>query len=202
MAFTVFPDGAKAVISHSWNGVPVSTVLHFSKASPVVADYIALALAVATEWAVDILVELSNDMVMGDVTVYDLSAEFAPKYVDSSKSGTAGGNVGDSWPNNTALIVSHRTNATGRSGRGRTYVPAISEIDESNGLLTTVKQTAMVTAWGDFITAVEVGGWLFVVAQRFLNKVQLVTGVMRDVTTEILKRELGTQRRRQVRSAV
>lgn len=202
MAFTTFADGARAVIGFSWNGVSCSVTLHFEKASPSVADFIALAAQVAADYATDIMVEVSDDLIMGDVTVYDLSAEFAPKYINSDENGTPGVAAGDSVPNNTAIVASHRTATTGRSGRGRTYIPGLVETGESDGLLTTAAQTSFVTAWGDFITGVAAIGWDLVIAQRFSGGVQLAVGVLRAVTTEILLRQLGTQRRRQVPSAV
>ena len=139
---------------------------------------------------------------MGDVVVYDLSADGAPKYVNSDESGTQGVAVADSVPNNTSLVVSHRTESTGRSGRGRTYIPGFSEIAESNGLLLASFRDDVLTAWGTFISGIELLGWAFVVAQRFASGVQLTTGIMREVVTEILKLQLGTQRRRQVPSTV
>jgi len=202
MAFTVFLDGAKGVIDFSWNGTAASVILHWEKASPSVADYTALAAALALEWKTEMLPLLSDDIQMGEVTVYDLSEEFAPKYVNSDELGSPGLFVGDSVPNNTAALASHRTTATGRSGRGRTYIPGLVELDESNGLLTTSRQTSLISDWADFITAVELTGWVFVIAQRFLNGAQLTTGILRVVTTEILKLALGTQRRRQVQSSV
>lgn len=201
MAFTVFADGAKGVIDFDWNGESASIVLHFEKSSPSVADYTALADQLGEQWDTELNPELSEDMTQGITTVYDLSEEFAPKYENSDESGQPGQIVGDSVPNNTAALVSHRTTATGRSGRGRTYIPGVVEGDESDGLLTAGFRTDLLAAWGAFITAVELTGWVFVVAQRFLAGEQLTTGVMRAVVTEILKLQLGTQRRRQVQSA-
>lgn len=202
MVFTTFANGAKGVVDFSWNGTPASVILHWEKAAPVEADYIALAAALALEWKNEMMPLLSNDLVMGDVTVYDLSAEFAPKFVNSSQNGSPGIAVGDSVPNNTSALLSHRTTATGRSGRGRTYLPGIVESDESDGLLTTGRRTTLVSDWADFIVAVGLSGWDFVIAQRFSAGVQLTVGVLRDVVTEILKLQLATQRRRQVQSAV
>lgn len=201
MAFTVFPDGAKGVISFSWHGEDASIVLHFEKVTPSEADYIALADQLGEQWDTEINPELSDELIQGTTTVYDLSEEFAPKYENSDESGQTGDVVGDAVPNNTAALVSHRTTATGRSGRGRTYIPGVVEADESDGLLVAGFRTDLLTAWGAFITAVELTGWVFVVAQRFLSGVQLTTGVMREVVTEILRLQLGTQRRRQVQSA-
>ncbi len=203
MTVTVFTDGAKACIGFDLNGVGVSVCLHFEMTSPQTQDYIDLAAAVAAEWADHMLASQSNDLTMADVTVYDLSAESAPKYINSDENGSPGTDATDAAPNNSAVIVSHRTTQTGRSGRGRTYVPGISETDVVDGLLSTAYVNEVTTNWGLFITGVETAtSWEFVVAQRWADGVQLTTGVMREVVTEIITRHIGTQRRRQVPSGV
>lgn len=202
MAFTVFPDTAKVAVNMSWNGVEVSNVLHFQHASPTDMDYEDLAASVSQEWTADILPEQVSELTIVDVTAYDLSEEGAPKYVNTDDAGAAGSDLGDGVPNNTCMLISHRTADTGRSSRGRTYIPGMLETDESNGLMVAAKQTNMVTAWGNFIAAVALIGWDLVVAQRFSGGTQLAIGVARAVTVEIIKRQLGTQRRRQVPSAI
>ncbi len=200
--FTVFPDGAKAAVEFDLNGVACSITLHFEKSNPTSTDFTNLAAEVAAGFASDLLPELTEEVTLGDVVVYDLSAEGAPNYVNSDESGEVGSEVADSVPNNTAMVISHRTEDTGRSARGRTYLPGFSEIKESNGLILSAARDDVLTAWGTFIAGIEALGWAFVIAQRFANKQQLATGVMRAVVTEIIKLQLGTQRRRQVPSVV
>lgn len=202
MVFTTFADTAKVAVNMSWNGVPVSVILHFQKATPSVGDFTTLADIVSAEWAAHMLQEQVSELTIVDITAYDLSSEGAPKYVNTDEAGTAGGDAGDGVPNNTCMLVSHRTTATGRSGRGRSYIPGMLETDESDGLMLAAKQTALVTQWGLFIAGIAATGWDFVIAQRFSDGVQLAVGIARDVVTEIIKRQLGTQRRRQVPSAI
>lgn len=201
MTFTTFADGASANIDFDWNGVAVSVGLHFEHAAPSAANFTALAAEVAAGFASDLMPNLTDELTMGDVTVQDLSSEGAPKYVNGDENGTTGTLIQDSVPNNTSGLVSHATNDTGRSARGRTYIPGISEADESDGLLTIARRNNILIDWGTFIAGVAVLGWDFVIAQRFSAGVQLTVGVMRLVTSERMKQELGTQRRRQVRSA-
>ena len=90
MAFTVFPDGAQAIIDFDWNGVGVSIGLHFEKSAPSETDFTNLAAEVAAGFASDLLANLSNELVMGDVTVIDLSEENAPQFVNSDENGSPG----------------------------------------------------------------------------------------------------------------
>ena len=73
IVFTIFPDGAKAVVDFSWNNTPASFVLHFEFSSPVAQDYIDLAEAVAGEFATNVMPNLSVDLVMGEIMVSDMS---------------------------------------------------------------------------------------------------------------------------------
>lgn len=202
MAFTIFVDGAKLCVEFSWNLVAVTTCLHFKKTSASPTDYQELADTMAAEWAAEMQPLLTTEILMGEVVAYDLNEEFAPKYISLDEVGTPGTSSSDSVPNNTAVLVSHRTAQTGRSGRGRNYVPGLSEVAESDGLLVAATRDNLLTAWGTMITNVALTGWEFQVAQRWSDGVQLETGVMRPVVTEIILLELATQRRRQVRSAI
>jgi hypothetical protein len=143
----------------------------------------------------------SNELIMGDVVVYDLSEEFAPKYISSDENGTPGTDGTDSIPNNTAALLSHRTATTGRSGRGRNYLPGVSEAQESGGTLGSTLRDGLLISWAVLISDLDAIGWVLQVAQRFEDGVQLTTGVMRPVTSEIMKLQFGTQRRRQVQTA-
>lgn len=202
MPFTVFVDGAKLCIEFSWNLVAVTTCVHFKHDNPTPADFQALADTGTGQWAVRFMTELSSQLVQGAAEVYDLSEEFAPKYTSLDEVGTPGTGGADSVPNNTAAVISHRTDATGRSGRGRNYIPGVVEADEATGLLQPLFRDTMLARWGSWIADLAAIGWEEQVAQRFLNGVQLETGVMRPVTTEIMTLQLGTQRRRQVPSQI
>lgn len=202
MTFTVFADTSKVCAEMSWNAVAVTVCLHFDKANPSPTDFANLSAEVAKQWALQLLPRQTSELILGDVVAFDLSSEGAPKFVNSDENGSPGTNGVDSLPNNVAALISHRTIFTGRSARGRSYFPGMSAGQELAGLLTVAARDVTLAAWGTFITAIQAAvGWQFVIAQRFSNGVQLTTGVTRDVTSEILKLEFGTQRRRQVPSA-
>lgn len=155
----------------------------------------------ADEWAVEMLQRQSEDISIGDVVVYDLTEEGAPKYTNSDENGSPGTVAVDAVPNNTAGVISHRSVDTGRSSRGRSYFPGMSETNVVNGLISGSYRDSVLINWGQMISGIFTAtGWVFVIAQRFSDGVQLTTGVTRDVTTEIMLTQVGTQRRRQVRS--
>lgn len=201
MAFTVFVDGAKLCAQFSWNGVACTTCVHFVHDDPGPAEFQELADEFAASYAIQMMPHASDELILGDVVVYDLSEENAPKYISSDENPTPGTDGTDAVPNNTAAVLSHRTDTIGRSGRGRSYIMGVSEVQESGGTLGSAVRDLLLTDWADLITQTDGIGWTFSVAQRFEDGQQLTTGVMRPVTSEIMTLQLGTQRRRQVPSA-
>lgn len=198
MAFTVFADGARACLEWNWNGAIVTICIHWEKTSPTEADFIALADELGFRWETNLRPRQTEDITFNKVTVYDLSAEDAPVYENTDESGLSGDILVDGTPNNTAALITHKTNTRGRSGRGRTYFPGVPESSVVDGLLEAGYLANLVTNWTSFINNIQtVTGWGFVVAQRFDNGVQLTNGIMRPVTTEVFRANLGTQRRRQ-----
>lgn len=59
--------------------------------------------------------------------------------------------TGDYIPNASALIK-HLTATGGRSGRGRTYLPALGESRQTNGQTAATQRALTTTAWGQFLT--------------------------------------------------
>lgn len=197
MAFTVFTDTGKVCLGFTWNAIGVSICAHFTKTTPSAADFLALATEFADAWDTHMKPNQSDDIALGDCVAYDLSAEDAPTYTYTGVNGNAGTVLVDSLPNNTAAVVSHRTASRGRSGRGRNYIPGLTENNVQDGLLQAATVTALLADWASIVSAVALVGWDLVVAQRFADGVQLTTGVTRDVTSELMSTSLGTQRRRQ-----
>ena len=197
MAFTTFADTGKACMFFTWNGVKVSVCAHFDKTNPSATDFQNLADDWGDAWNGDMKANLSDDITLGDSVVYDLSAEDAPVYTYTGVNGNPGTVLVDSLPNNTAAVISHRTDDRGRSARGRSYIPGLTENNIINGIFASAFVTAMLADWATMITLVAVNGWDLVVAQRFDAGVQLAVGVTRAVTTELMSTSPGTQRRRQ-----
>lgn len=197
MAFTTFANASKLCMDFTWNTIVVTVCIHWQKTSPTPADFQLLADTFGASWVTNMLPIQVTELAGGLVTAYDLSAEGAPKYEYSGAVGVVGGASVGGVPNNTAAVISHRTASTGRSGRGRTYLPGVSETNVTNGVLTVAAAAAYLAAWVAIVLATEATGWDLVVAQRFSNNVQLAVGVTRPVTTELLALKLGTQRRRQ-----
>ena len=197
MTFVPFPNTVLLTHRFSWNGAAVSMGLHLSRPGYTPANAQLLADDSGSAWAAELAAVQTDNLLSGVVVVQDLSAEGAPNYENPDEVGVSGDLLEDSAPNNTALIISHRTNDTGRSARGRTYFLGLGEGSVIDGLPTALAITNISVAWAAYIVALEFQGWTFVVAQRIADGVPLVVGVTREVTTELFPVRLGTQRRRQ-----
>lgn len=102
-----------------------------------------------------------------------------------------GGSSGEPMPA-VAGLVSLKTDARGRSNRGRVYVPFVAESAGASGVMGSGPRTSMQSEWetalDDWVTA----GITLVVASYELASA-------RDVQVVTVKSGLATQRRRQTR---
>lgn len=100
-----------------------------------------------------------------------------------------GSGAGDIVPQ-VSVLVSHRTSQRGRSFRGRTYLPYISEGSIAGGIYDSSVVTSQTTSWQAFRSGMSAAGSPLVVATYKLSDSALVTQcIVRGFT--------ATQRRRQ-----
>lgn len=102
------------------------------------------------------------------ITLSETRAKFGPNAsgpFGSHVEARAGTNVSSALPPNVALLIEKRTNAGGRDGRGRLYMPGIVEpnVDAAGfivpGAITTYQTAA--TAWRTRINEVTTGMFVF-----------------------------------------
>jgi hypothetical protein len=153
---------------------------------------------VLLSWATaSIMPSLSGEVLLGDVTLYDLSSESGPKSIATPVTPVTGGRSGQSLPNNVAVCITHYTAQRGRSGRGRSYVPGVSENDQGGNLIVSAVTTPLLAAFNTDLPAALPTGWEFVVISRWLSKVKRATGVAFPITSSSLRTsKVRTQRRR------
>lgn len=99
--------------------------------------------------------------------------------------------AGDILPQVCAL-VKHVTGTRGRSHRGRSYLPWMAEIIDSNGLIDPGNVATGQAAWSAFLHAMQLEQWNPVVASYTLAEAT-------DITAYVYERPSATQRRRMKR---
>jgi len=100
--------------------------------------------------------------------------------------------------NSLCVAVKRSTGLTGRSARGRVYVPLhVSMVDTNEDFITTTAQGVIEDALNEVSGQMANAGWIHVVISRQHQGVVLEEGVARAVTGYAMAdREIDTQRRR------
>lgn len=198
MAFVPFTDGARVCIEFAIGQIDVSVCLHFRGQAGVGApEYQALADQVNTSWQNFMLPQQVNVLELVQVTVYDLNTSSSPVYQSTNSPPPTGTLPGLSVPLNVAMVLSHSTGNRGRSYRGRTYLPGLSEADLGTRDWVGSALTDTLAAWTNFILEVELNtAFDFVIASRVQGGVELTQGIMTPVTNTVAKSEAGTRRKR------
>lgn len=202
MAFVPFTNTAKAVIAYGIGTLPnMTNTLYFDLAGFDTIDMANLAAAVQAWFCDNVLPHLSDKTAYKSVTVYDMRASDGEVVVEESRSGELGTALGDASAPSNCVVITLRTNARGRSGRGRNYVAGISEGVISSRVLDATFTANIAAAYDSLVTGLPALSWVLVVASRQSNNVPLATGVTRVVTdAEVRNLVTGSQRRRNHRS--
>jgi len=198
MAFVSAPDCAEAVINYSNDAGFMANVLNFHKTGGYTqTDIDALATAVDDEVATNFLPLINVSTTYVNTHVRGLeSAVDLESIVDTGTD--VGSASGTSMPNNATFVLSFRTGFTGRSARGRMYVPPMgdSALTTANVVNSTFRN-AWLTAIGSLFSAAAIAGWDAVVISRQNAGVPLSPAVAREITQIVVTDDnIDSQRRR------
>lgn len=195
--FVPFIDTAKVCIDFTLAGRPASICLHFHKSSATDQDYEDLATDVANSIDATFVADFTNDLSFNEVTVYDQTSETSPKYVSTSGLPQVGGAAADTIPSQNAWVCTYETNRRGRSFRGRSYMPGLTDAQVVDSLILGATLTNFLSKWETVLINIEVAsGWTFVVASRQENGVPRTLGVTTPVEVLVARNIVRNQRRR------
>jgi hypothetical protein len=107
----------------------------------------------------------------------------------------AGGSGGD-WVPQSAVLVKHQTAHRGRSGRGRTYLPLIGEMNISAGIFDPGVISTVQPAWDTFLSTMNTANWSPVVA-HYDRAHSGVGAAAYPILRYVVEGFTATQRRRQ-----
>jgi len=161
------------------------------------ADLQALATTISA-WYVTNMLPVLNEAFSGvAVHARDLTSSIGFT-ADVPMSGT-GAESGEAAPNNVSMAVSFRTSLSGRSNRGRNYVPVISNSQITGNVIDTAWAQSVVDAYalllfgGGGLPA----GWVWVVVSRFTGGLPRVAGTFQEVFSVLVTDLIvDSQRRR------
>lgn len=128
MAFQSVPSTIQVEVRYSLALTQIENILYFKTLEPYTEEYIVdLVEAVYAAWADDVMTELSSELTLREVyakgleNIIDFQALYVPITPDT------GDVASSSLPGSVACCVAFKSGLTGRSSRGRIYVPGIPE---------------------------------------------------------------------------
>lgn len=184
MAFQSVPNTAEAVINYTCAGKAIVNVLNFTRVAGYEQDDIdALAALVDDSVGNHFLPLMHQDCSYINTHVRGLESILDLEAVNGDSAGV-GALTGQKMPNEVSFAISLRTGLTGRSARGRMFVPTVaaSQLLDSNHIT-----TAVADDWVDALEAVNVAAlvseWQLVVVSRFTLGAPRAVGVVNPVVT-------------------
>lgn len=182
---------------------PMANVLHFvldDSSDP------ALLLACATfaydTYAATFLPLLHTSVVLQTATAYSLQSVTAPVASYTPTVPDTGDVTGEQLPLQSAAVLTLRTNARGRSGRGRLYLSGWGESSSSASSLTPAAAAALQTAAAAFLAACQASDFSLIVYSQFSGNDPRPVGLTLPVTEiELRSAVFGSQRNRNRRES-
>lgn len=149
-------------------------------------------------WTNELAPHLSADISLRELVATDLSSSTGPVVTQAAPIPNPDGGVGfGSLPGNCGLCVSFRTNARGRSFRGRNFVAGLPETEVTGNTVSPTLVNNIQTAYNEIIIGGAQGAFEWVVISRFSNNAPRVAGVATQITTAVIVDPfIDSQRRR------
>jgi hypothetical protein len=150
-------------------------------------------------WIAHMLPPLSDEYILRETYVVDLTEEIAPTAQKVTTPNPNGGDVAEALPGSIALCLSLRTAFRGRSARGRQYISGLPTTYQNNNSITQLGSQAIVDGFNQYwseLTTNVVDSQLVIVS-RVQNKVVLPQGITYAVNAVIVTdNHIDSQRRR------
>lgn len=198
------PSVVRCVIELQQATRPFNNIVHVrsGNVNPPAADLAIIAETVYNAYRDSFLPLLSNATVLQGVTAYSMASAEAPLFSFTPATPPTGGQGGDPLPLQSAAVLTLRTGARGRSGRGRMYISGWSEVDSVQSSLAPAPALALQTAANTFLSALGAALIPLQVYSQQSGKVERAQGVIFEVTDIALRTSVwGSQRDRNRREA-
>jgi len=198
MAFIATARGVEVVLRAHQGAVPVVNVFHVDAHAAVTDTILTNILEVFTFWVTTYWLPLLNESyVIDQIMVKDISEEGGAEQVANFVTANAGALTGIPLGAGSALVISWRTIKTGRSFRGRTYVPAIDADKLLDAhLVATAWASDVIDAASALLDALAAAGYALSVLSLVANKVARVAGLLSEIVTIVVNNVIDSQRRR------
>lgn len=200
MAFPFLNGVIRVVLTFGFDGEPSINVHFVLLRTPVSPIPAATLLSVANVFRNSLDVfwkpEMGDLWQLDNVTSTDWSDEDGEQIATDAALPVVGTEVSEEVPASVCLVVSHRTDRTGRSRRGRTYLPGLTEGNVGGNVVDAGAVTAAANYFADLDTDLDALSADLVVYSLVTGGADRVTPVATIVTSRIINTRVDTQRRR------
>jgi hypothetical protein len=197
MTFVPLPFGVRVAIQGVFNITPLVNIFHVDAGeAPNPTNMADILDAFRLAYTIDLLPYLSTAYTVNSGVATDVSQEGGAQVIDPWLTGNVGQEGGSPTPSSVACVITWRTDRTGRSYRGRTYIGGMAD----SGVVANTVQTTPLANINTFATNVIASlggrGYNLVVASYRHNKAALTTAVGTPIRTGVANSRVDTQRRR------
>lgn len=199
MTFIPVPNCAQVRFEGRLDGQQCINDLYFRHTTGAIAaaDLQGLAAALGL-WYGGTLVPLLNEA-YSSVAVHARDLTAAIGFTADQAMPAVGGVSGEAAPNNCTMAVSFRTSLSGRSNRGRNYIPCLTNSQVNGNDIDAGFASDVVAAYSALLFGGGgvPAGWVWVIVSRFTLGLPRVTGTFQEVFS-VLVTDLvvDSQRRR------
>jgi len=179
-------------------GQQCENTLYFFKDTGVTVESMQLlCAALVTAFGSVMPAALPSAMLLRELYATDLTTQDAPAFTYDTGLPIAGTNGSPPLPNNTALCVSFRTDARGRSARGRNYLMGLTEAVVVGNTVTNGFYDAWLEFYEEMQTGAEAHDYVWGVFSRRFNNAPRTVGLFRAITAvTVVDDTVDSQRRR------
>lgn len=197
MPYIKLPLGIKVAMEYEQFGKVIVNVYHVTTTDPIITVKLFDIADVFRDWWVDThRVGLSESIALQAVTAHNLDVENGEKVTRVVSPASPGTSIGESVPNNVALVISFATALTGRSFRGRTYMAGVREIDITGNNVTEPFAAGTVANYADLLIDLIAKDSHLVVASFHTAGSPRAEGIPTNVESISVNTRVDTQRRR------
>jgi len=197
MAFIPATWIVEAAMKYILGGQEIRNIIHIDPHESPSTSLLTDAANLVNDWAIaELLPLLSQDLALYEVGTKDLSIETGAVSAAVNVPAEAGQVAADSLPNNVALVVTLPTLLTGRSYRGRFYIPGLPETQISNNTAGLLWAADLVDAFVSLIADLNAVGWDLVITSYFTGGAPRASAVSTIVSNVVLNLITDSQRRR------
>jgi hypothetical protein len=194
-------DGiVKVAVTYGFDGKP-SVNIHFILLDPAGVGVSQATLeiigdiffdALSAEW----IPFMGDAWTIDEIVATDWTQESGGQFEHVTGLPLTGTEVAEETPASVTLVASHRTAKTGRSFRGRTYLPGLTEQNVGGNTVDSALQTAVGDYFDALATALAVTDTELVVYSLYSEGTARTTPVATPITSQIVNLRVDTQRRR------